>query len=77
MLIEFLLEWRDYGFKVAVYNAVFLWLHRNDDHVLSWRDDDTNEELIATVGHLGESVKELASILDQRNYEQTHDPDWL
>jgi len=32
MLIEFIVEWREYGFRTALYNAVWLRLHRNDDH---------------------------------------------
>jgi len=30
---EFLLEWRRFGIRVALYNAWFLWRHRHDAHV--------------------------------------------
>jgi len=32
----FLRDWREYSFHTAVYNAVFMWLHKHDDHVRVW-----------------------------------------
>ncbi len=32
----FFKDWREYGFKVALYNKVFTWLHRHDQHVRVW-----------------------------------------
>lgn len=34
----FLAEWRRWGWHAAVYNAVFRWLHRHDDHVRVWQN---------------------------------------
>jgi hypothetical protein len=37
---EFFIEWREWGFRMAFYNAVFSWVHRHDDHVRTWQNGE-------------------------------------
>ena len=39
-IAEFFIEWRDYGLRIALYNMVFMIVHRHDFHVRVWNDDD-------------------------------------
>ena len=39
-LREFWLEWREYGPRVAIHNALWMWVHRDDDHVRTWNDEE-------------------------------------
>ncbi len=34
--VEFVLQTASYGFRVALHNVVWLWVHREDKHVRSW-----------------------------------------
>ena len=36
----FICNWQEYGLSVAIYNAVFAWLHRHDDHVRVWQEGE-------------------------------------
>lgn len=36
----FLSDWREHGLGTALYNALFLILHRHDDHVRVWQDGE-------------------------------------
>lgn len=39
-IAEFLIEWKEYGLRVAVYNMIFMWLHKNDAHVCVWQEGE-------------------------------------
>ena len=39
-IAEFLAEHEDYELSVEEYNAVFMWLHKNDAHVRVWKDGE-------------------------------------
>lgn len=36
---EFIIEWRGWGLRVALYNLAFTWLHCHDRHVRVWDDE--------------------------------------
>ncbi|MCK9629902.1 MAG: hypothetical protein M0R37_15100 [Bacteroidales bacterium] len=65
-LVEFLIEWHEYGFRVALYNVVWLRLHRNDDHAVVWNEDAPSDELLWTAGHLGDQITQITRILQER-----------
>lgn len=34
---EFFIQWHEHGLRVAIYNLLFITVHRNDDHVRVWQ----------------------------------------
>ena len=42
---EFWREWREYGLRTTVHNWVWLFVHRDDERVMTWqKGDDTSKK---------------------------------